>query len=258
MDLRFNTGCAAVYTNLSQKVRVMSESWLRANQFCPACGNFPMNSYGNNQPVADFFCGACNEQYELKSQARKIGRIVADGAYRTMVDRIISDTNPNFLFLSYSKEFTVIDLQLVPKHFLSVQAIKQRKPLAETARRAGWQGCNILMNEIASSGRIALVKDGEGCPKAHILRAWRNTMFIRSQGGLEGRSWLLNVMRCIDRLDKPCFTLGDVYGFESDLNARYPANRNIRPKIRQQLQMLRDNGYIKFLGNGIYSRVGAA
>jgi type II restriction enzyme len=32
----------------------------------------------------------------------------------------------------------------------------------------------------------------------------------------------------------------------------HPANRNIRPKIRQQLQVLRDMGLVEFLGGGEY------
>ena len=36
------------------------------------------------------------------------------------------------------------------------------------------------------------------------------------------------------------------------LQKKYPWNHNIRPKIRQQLQVLRDRGLISFLGNGQY------
>jgi hypothetical protein len=32
----------------------------------------------------------------------------------------------------------------------------------------------------------------------------------------------------------------------------YPGNRNVRPKIRQQLQMLRDRGWLEFTGRGRY------
>jgi Arc/MetJ-type ribon-helix-helix transcriptional regulator len=56
-------------------------------------------------------------------------------------------------------------------------------------------------------------------------------------------------MHCIDRLDKQHFTLKDIYGFAEELGARFPSNRHIHPKIRQKLQVLRDNGYIEFLGD---------
>jgi type II restriction enzyme len=36
------------------------------------------------------------------------------------------------------------------------------------------------------------------------------------------------------------------------LHRLYPGNRNVRPKIRQQLQVLRDQGYLDFIGPGRY------
>jgi type II restriction enzyme len=43
-----------------------------------------------------------------------------------------------------------------------------------------------------------------------------------------------------------------MYAFEAQLETLYPKNRNVRPKIRQQLQVLRDAGFISFLGEGRY------
>jgi hypothetical protein len=59
-------------------------------------------------------------------------------------------------------------------------------------------------------------------------------------------------MKCVDLLGRDEFTLDDVYAFEDRLAAIYPGNNNIRPKIRQQLQVLRDQGYLIFLGRGRY------
>ncbi|MFN9928569.1 MAG: hypothetical protein ACK53I_16700 [Phenylobacterium sp.] len=39
---------------------------------------------------------------------------------------------------------------------------------------------------------------------------------------------------------------------EARLQAAYPGNNNVRPKIRQQLQVLRDAGWLIFLGKGAY------
>jgi type II restriction enzyme len=46
-----------------------------------------------------------------------------------------------------------------------------------------------------------------------------------------------------------------MYKFENLLQIKHPANNNIKPKIRQQLQILRDKGFIEFLGNGKYRKV---
>jgi type II restriction enzyme len=252
MTLSFNLDRLDTYRSASQKARVMSEGWVRSHQFCPACGAFPLNSFANNRPVADFECGACGEQFELKSKSGALGRKIADGAYRSMIDRITSDTNPNFLFLSYSKvSAAVTDIELIPKHFVSPQVIERRNPLAASARRAGWVGCNILLDSIPYSGRISVVKNGLHAPKADVIGAWKKTIFLR-KADLGSKTWLLSVMACLEQMKQPMIALEDIYACEGDLGLRFPGNRNVRAKIRQQLQVLRDQGYLEFVGRGLY------
>src|SRR5215472_13686594 len=69
---------------------------------------------------------------------------------------------------------------------------------------------------------------------------------------VERRGWTLDVLQVVESLKKPEFSLQDVYQFEKDLSRLHPANRNIQPKIRQQLQVLRDMGFVEFLGTGKY------
>lgn len=71
----------------SQKIRVMTESWVEENIFCPNCG-YPITNYENNRPVADYFCQNCSEEYELKSKKNSLGNKILDGAYSTMIERI--------------------------------------------------------------------------------------------------------------------------------------------------------------------------
>ena len=52
----------------------------------------------------------------------------------------------------------------------------------------------------------------------------------------------------------PNFTLEEMYTHEGQLRLIYPDNQNIRPKIRQQLQVLRDLGFVSFSGGGRYRR----
>ncbi len=62
-------------------------------------------------------------------------------------------------------------------------------------------------------------------------------------------------MNCIDELNKQIFTLSEIYDFEKVLAVKHLNNKHIKDKIRQQLQFLRDKGYIEFLGNGKYRLV---
>lgn len=43
--------------------------------------------------------------------------------------------------------------------------------------------------------------------------------------------------------------------FEEELQEKYPKNNHVKDKIRQKLQVLRDNGYIEFMGNGEYRKL---
>ena len=86
------------YSSGSQSARVWTERWVRDWVFCPNCGNSRVNQLPANSPVADFLCAVCSEQYELKSQKRRFGTKVLDGAFGTMCERLASDDNPNLCF----------------------------------------------------------------------------------------------------------------------------------------------------------------
>lgn len=68
--------------------------------------------------------------------------------------------------------------------------------------------------------------------------------------------WASDVWACVKRLGET-FTLEDIYRHEKHLARLHPDNRNIRAKIRQQLQVLRDEGFIEFTGRGRYRRIRA-
>ncbi|MEK7554784.1 MAG: DpnI domain-containing protein [Patescibacteria group bacterium] len=253
MKLNFDKQLATGYKSVSQTVRVLTEQWVGDSIFCPNCGRMDIDRYPNNQPVADFFCLNCREEYELKSKQDLIGSKIVDGAYRTMIERLTSSNNPNFFFLNYDlSDLKVINFFVIPKHFFVPEIIEKRKPLATTARRAGWIGCNILLQSIPQTGKIFFVRDGRVEPKERVLTEWRKTLFLRKEKEVVAKGWLLDIMRSIEKLGKHEFTLDDVYAFENELSKLHPENRHIKDKIRQQLQILRNNGYLDFLSRGYY------
>ena len=245
----------SLYSSGSQKARAWTERWVRDWAFCPNCGAANITPYPANRPVADFYCGKCAEDYELKSQKTKFGAKIVDGAFETMRNRLESTTNPNFLLLNYDlKQLVVRDLVVVPKYFFTPLIIEKRKPLAPTARRAGWIGCNILLNLIPSIGKISIVDQGVVRSKQDILDQWQKTRFLRNEKP-ENRGWLLNVMRCVEQIGKQEFEIDDIYAFEPHLSLQYPNNKHVKQKIRQQLQVLRDTGYLEFVSRGSYRLV---
>ena len=138
MDIHLDASLVTKYHSKSQIARVLTENWVSQNLFCPNCGFAKIKHFENNRPVADFYCPSCAEQYELKSKDGAIGEKIGGGAYESMIGRITSLENPNFLFMSYSmKDMLVKSLILVPKIFFTPAIIEKRKPLADTAKRAG-------------------------------------------------------------------------------------------------------------------------
>lgn len=256
MKLVFDKKLAENYKNASQKVRVLTEQWVDNSIFCPNCGHLDINKYPNNQPVADFYCSNCREDYELKSKQNAIGTKIVDGAYRTMLERLTSSNNPNFFLLNYDlANFEVVNFLVIPKHFFVPEIIEKRKPLAPTARRAGWIGCNILLQSIPQNGKIYFIKNKQIEPKEKVLSDWKKTLFLREKKEISARGWLLDVMRCVDKLCKKEFMLNEVYAFKNELSQLHPENKHIKDKIRQQLQFLRDKGYLDFISRGYYRLV---
>ncbi len=240
------------YSSGSQSARVWTERWVGDQVFCPNCGSQKISAFPNNSPVADFFCLSCSEEYELKSQKTPFGKKVLDGSFRTKCERLAANNNPNLFLLNYDlKKHSVVNFLVVPKHFFIKEIIAERKPLAETARRPRWVGSHILLDQIPESGKIFIVRAGKLESKESVLEKWNRTLFLRDQG-LEARGWLLEVMKCVESIGKPEFQIDDVYAFENRLAQIYPGNQNVRPKIRQQLQFLRDRGYLDFVSRGYY------
>jgi len=255
MNLYFDLSDSLKYQNKSQIARVLTENWVSRNAYCPNCGD-ELTDFENNRPVADFYCKKCREEFELKSKmANNVGKKIVDGAYSTMIERITSDTNPNFFFLTYDRnDFKVNNFLIIPNFYFVPNIIEKRKPLSSTARRAGWIGCNIDLTEIPETGKIFFIKKSKILKKDNVIGQWRKTLFLKNTSK-HNKGWIIDIMNCIDNIDSDTFKLSDVYKFESQLKLKYPNNNFIKDKIRQQLQFLRDKGIIEFKSRGTYKKI---
>ncbi len=255
MQRFLNKDLAAGYKSSSQKIRVLTENWVDEEIFCPSCGT-DVNRYEHNRPVADFYCPICKEDYELKSKGDRIGRKIVDGAFKTVIERLKSNHNPNFFLLAYNPQsYEILNFFVIPKYFFVPQIIEKRKPLSQIARRAGWVGCNIVLDNIPQAGKIFYIKNKLILPKTAILESWQKTLFLKKEPKVTERGWALDIMNCIDKLGKKEFSLAEVYDFGKELQEKHLRNLHIKDKIRQQLQILRDSGYLEFLGRGKYRLV---
>jgi type II restriction enzyme len=254
MDLQLPYEIAEHYSSSAQRVRIMTEYWVENSIFCPNCGT-SLSRFENNKPVADFYCISCMEEYELKSKNGNAGNKIVDGAYSTMIERLVAENNPNFFFLSYDKpKLEISNFLTIPKYFFVPNIIEKRTALRPTARRAGWVGCNIVMKDIPEFGKIYYIENSRVIDKDDVLNKWNNTEFIKRTHNVEAKGWLIDVLLCVEKIGKDEFTLDEVYGFESYLQVKHPMNNNVKAKIRQQLQFLRDKNIIDFVERGKYCK----
>lgn len=256
MDLHFNPNIAQGYKSGSQISRVITEDWMARNMFCPVCGAPVLGHYEANKPVADFFCDSCKSDFELKSKESKtavISHKIADGAYATMIERITSQKNPHLFVMTYAN-WQVNNLLMIPNYFFVPDIIEKRKPLADTARRAGWVGCNIEIGKIPESGKIFIVRNSQQEDKSRIIDQYERVQSLQVSK-MERRGWLLDVLKCVERIPNDDFLLDEVYAFVDELQQKHPENNFIRDKIRQQLQYLRDKGFIQFVNRGKYRKI---
>lgn len=255
MNLRFDTAVASKYKSPSQIAKALTEDWLARNMYCPICGETGLRKAEPNAPVKDYICAGCKAQYELKSkhsESNQFTRKVNDGVYRTMIERITSLDNPSFFFLHYKSD-EVNNLIVIPKCFFIPDIIEKRSPLRPGTKRAGWEGCNILLGKVPSFAKIPIISNGIVQQPENVCRQFRKVYSLQTQS-LESRGWLFDVLSCVDRLDTS-FTLGEMYQFTDILKQKHPNNNNVRAKIRQQLQLLRDKGIIDFMQSGNYRKI---
>ena len=240
------------YKSNSQRVRIATESWGTENLYCLNCDSDELSCASPNTAAIDFTCPDCHSSFQLKAQSHSFGGKIIDAAYSTMLQKIRADETPNLIALHYDLAgWTVQNVFLVPHFAFSISAIEKRAPLAATARRAGWVGCNILLTEIPPDARIPLIENGKPIsPKSARDQYAKVRPFEKLRP--EMRGWTLDVLNLLRSLNKSTFSLADAYSLEPHLASLHPSNRHIRPKIRQQLQILRDLGLLTFLGHGDY------
>lgn len=256
MNLNMTPDLGFRYKSPLQIARVISEDWAARNLYCPACKSNKLSQAPTNTRAVDLSCPECGQVFQLKSGRHWNQRKIVDAGYAPMIAAIRSDSVPNLIVMQYTESWRVQNLLLVPHFFFTETVIERRKPLRSTARRAGWIGCNILLEEIPPEGKLNLVLDGSVKDVRQIRKHFEH---IRGLSNLKGdvRGWTLDVLRSVRKLNKAEFALSDIYAYEHALAAAHPSNRNVRPKIRQQLQKLRDLRFLEFVSPGRYRVIGA-
>ncbi len=249
LSLQMDSSRAEGLPSPSQQAKHVTEDWARRQLYCLSCGERGLHYV--NKPVLDFQCENCGEKYELKSKKGKFGDNVLNSAYSKKIEAINAQVNPSFLFLQYDRPtWKVTDLFALPRFLFFGEMIRARKPLRESAQRAGWVGSIMLLGKLPPDSKVYVVRDSGIVPETEVRQEWASLCRFQNVPP-RLRGWALDVWNQIKNLPDE-FTLSEAYHSEDTLRSLHPKNRHIREKIRQQLQCLRDAGLVAFEGKGQY------
>lgn len=241
------------YRSPSQKARVATESWVCNNLYCPRCAGL-LEAFRASTRTKDVSSADCGEEFQIKSTKGKIGDRVLGAEYNTTLHSFRMGQHPSLILLGYAQAtWSVVNVQLVHRGYLTESCLIARRKLGPDARRAGWRGSFFDLSAVPSSARIDVVRHGQVLSKQNVLEKWRAASDILGVRP-ERRSWVADVLRIVEELPAE-FSLDDVYRSIPYLAKLHPENNNIAAKIRQQLQILRDMGKLEFMSRGRYRRI---
>jgi hypothetical protein len=162
---------ASRFVSAAQATRVALETWASFNLYCLNCERDELDQLPDNTPVADFACAVCESRYQLKGKNGRLGKKIPGAAYQPTVDAIRTGTMPEYVLVEFDTRFaTVVFVDAFPGRLITEERVEPRKPLSASARRAGWRGCNIVVEGLDSVRIVAPA----GLDRANARERWRS------------------------------------------------------------------------------------
>lgn len=171
---------------------------MEANGFCLACDSKALVRTAPNTRCTDFCCPLCKHQYELKTFRRRPLRSLIDGAYETMMSRVQGGTAPTLFMLERNEGWRVTGLSALHSVFLTPSVIEKRNLLPVTARRAGWVGCKIRIDQLAPDAELHIIRSGKPQPREQLRREFQRFQPLAQLSAAE-RGWTSLVLKVVRR-----------------------------------------------------------
>jgi type II restriction enzyme len=154
-------------TNWKSESRIIgqaSEIYIEKNINCIMCKS-SLEMCKVNEKSYDLICINCSKKYQIKSKKiseksltliknKKSYKLVG-GDYKTTINNISKKIDYIVVFYKStipikSNLYTILDILYTNCENITEECIIPRTPLSVNARRAGWQGCNIILNNLHS------------------------------------------------------------------------------------------------------------
>jgi len=160
MELEKYISDIIISNNWKNKSRIIGEAceeYVINNVKCNRCNKLNYEKCKANEKSTDLICINCNKKYQVKAKrttVKKMEKLLIDkifktigGEYSTTLKSIEEDID--YLIILYDeKSYNIYNILYINSECINSSCILPRKPLSSTAKRAGWQGCNIVFNNI--------------------------------------------------------------------------------------------------------------
>ena len=146
--------------NWKSESRIVGEAceyYVKNNINCVRCNNKNFGKYKTNEKSKDLICITCNQKFQIKAKSathKQVNNIkyknkfkTIGGEYSTTLNSI--DEKIDYLIILYEKQsYIILNVLYISNENINFNCIIPRNPLSSTAKRAGWQGCNIIFDNI--------------------------------------------------------------------------------------------------------------
>ncbi len=145
------------WKNESRIVGEASEEYVKNNIKCIRCNNINFEKCKTNEKSKDLICISCNQKYQIKAKCatqKQINSIINKNTFKTIGGEYLTtlnniDQNIDYLIILYEKKsYKIQKILYIKNEYINQQCIIPRNPLSANAKRAGWQGCNIVFSNI--------------------------------------------------------------------------------------------------------------
>ena len=156
MDLKTCISQVKENTNWKSESKIVGEAceyYVKKNIKCIRCNDNKFEKYKTNQKSKDLICNNCNQKYQIKGKSATDSQVNNDTLKLTGADYLTTlnniSENIDYLIILYEKHTYIIkSILYIKSENINSSCIVPRKPLSPHAKRAGWQGCTIIFNNI--------------------------------------------------------------------------------------------------------------
>jgi type II restriction enzyme len=156
-DIVFRIKINSGWNSESRIVGEACEEYVKNNVKCIRCNFNNFSKCKTNEKSKDLICANCNQKYQIKAKCASQSQInnikcynkikMIGGEYSITLSNI--NENIDYIIVLYEKQsYKINNILYANNEFINNECIIPRKPLSISARRAGWQGCYILLNNI--------------------------------------------------------------------------------------------------------------